>query len=318
MLLLLLKTQAEFPLLIGTNFGGFTVGIASDSEGGTGHSTAILTEVKMRSVWDLLHEVFTVQTIMTPWEEVATRPDGASRKEVHAFAEREGYDLIPIVREGNVISLYRWKESAEEQLTDKWLVPDGTPIPELLEHFESKGATGLIVSNLKGNAVGIVTPADLNKMPARVFFFNALAELEVALAEGIRQHYNGKHEQLINFVTDAERKKKLAETLETMDQEDVKIDLVQFLMLSELVRTVRETASLRTKLGFSSKTQVDNQLNGLVYFRNDVAHSVRLMLKNRDEVGTLGRHVKQTRHALDQITAVLKADPSLPDLRPTD
>lgn len=271
----------------------------------------------MRSAWNLLHKVFTVQTIMTPWEEVATRPEGASRKEVHAFAEREGYDLIPIVREGSVISLYRWRESAEEQLTDEWLVPDDTPIPELLERFERKGAIGFIVSNRKRNAVGIVTPADLNKMPARVFF-NALAELEVALAEGIRQHYHGKHEELIDFVTDAERKKKLTETLETMDQEDVKIDLVQFLMLSELFRIVRNTDSLRTKLGFSSKKQVDNQLNGLVYFRNDVAHSVRLMLKNRDEVGTLARHVKQARNVLEQITAMLKAGHSSRDLRSTD
>jgi hypothetical protein len=55
------------------------------------------------------------------------------------------------------------------------------------------------------------------------------------------------------------------------------IGYIDILSLADIVNIVAKDETLRERLGYQSRKQVEKDLNGLVHLRNDVAHPVRKM-----------------------------------------
>ena len=56
--------------------------------------------------------------------------------------------------------------------------------------------------------VGLVTPADINKLPARVYVYNLIGELELGLANRVRRHFANGSDKLLQALS-ADRRQKL-------------------------------------------------------------------------------------------------------------
>jgi len=82
-------------------------------------------------------------------------------------AEKENYDLLPVIQGERVTGVLRVKAETDtpEPLTNEWLVSCDTEIPNLIELFTTSEKPGFFVLQ-RQDVIGLVTPADLNKVQA--------------------------------------------------------------------------------------------------------------------------------------------------------
>lgn len=230
-------------------------------------------DISLRVVMD---QVFTVEKLMTPRSALYTMEQ--VRQSMAKLAdEANRYDIIPVVEGERMVAIWRRETNSTEPLTDRWLISRDTPIPDLLELFVKSSRPGFLVLQ-RQDIVGLVTPADLNKLPARVYFYNLVGELELALARGIRQQFGRDAIAILNSLSD-ERRNELINTEEDLQSGNVDIDPVQLLNLSDLINIVVKQEDLRTRLSFDSRKQAEKVLNSLVKLRNNTMHLVRPLLK---------------------------------------
>ena len=225
--------------------------------------------------WELLRRVFTVDTIMTPRQELLTWERGTDVLAVRVAASQRGFDLIPATEGAYVVGILCGDPLESKPLTHRWLVSRDTEIPGLLTLFVESEQPGLLVLH-RQDVIGLVTPADLNKLPARVYFYNLIGELELALAACVRRHFRDDGAVLSKL--SEKRRKELEEQHRIQTEGNVDIDIVQQLYLSDLINIVEKADGLRSQLGFSSRREAHNPLGGLNDLRDQTMHPVRLLL----------------------------------------
>lgn len=237
-------------------------------------------EESVSAVLQLLGEVFTAETIMTARDQIFSWPLGQDISAMKKQRDIERFDLVPASYEGEIVGLYFEEKEEPQSLTREWLVSKGTPISELLGLFANSKKPGYLVIHGQ-SVVGIVTPADLNKLPARIYIYNLIGELELGLANLIRHQIDNQQDMLSPLSYD--RQTNLQEEIDELISGNVDVDPVQLFYLSDLVNVVVNTDQLRMKLGFSSRKEAEKTLNGLVHMRNSIMHLVRPLLKRIPE-----------------------------------
>jgi hypothetical protein len=231
--------------------------------------------------WDLLEQVFTAETLMTARDELRTWERGTDLSPIHEEARKQHYDLIPVTENGRIVAVLRTGATEAEPLRDQWLVSRDTGIPDLLTIFAKSRRPAFLVFH-RQDVVGLVTPADFNKLPARIYVYNLVGELELALASCIRNHFGEDSERILQRLSKG-RRHDLEEDHGELIHGNVDIDVVQLLDLSDLVNIVIKRKELREELGFPSGNQAKNALNSLVDLRNRTMHLVRPLLERIPE-----------------------------------
>jgi hypothetical protein len=253
--------------------------------------------------WGLLRQVFTVETLMTPRQDLLTCEEGAARSSVCDEARRRRYDLVPFTREGRIAGVLRVDGGEPETLTDRWLVSRDTPIPDLLSLFLESGRPGFLVF-WRQDVVGLVTPADLNKLPARVYLYNLIGEVERALALRIRHHFAGDAGKLFGVLS-AKRGQELEAHLALLAEGNVDVDPMQLLRLSDLINIAAKHEALRLELGFPSRRALETALGGLNDLRNRTMHPVRPLLQRiPEDLERLQRYGQQAGEVLRRLEAI--------------
>lgn len=125
----------------------------------------------------------------------------------------------------------------------------------------------------------IITLADLNKRGARESMYSVFAELAQLLGEKIKEYYSDSTD-LLDYAkpstTGLWYKEKMRER---------ELHISEFMTLSELQKALKGTEEdYLESCGFSSKSQVDKQLGGLVDLRNRVMHANRTLIHNRQDL----------------------------------
>lgn len=255
----------------------------------------------MLPIWKQLERVFNVETIMTPrhnngwlvWQE------DKSPQDQWDVAEQSGVDMLPVLDRDKIIGVReRVNKDQIIPFADDWLISRQISIRELVEMFAISKRAWLFVSDTK-DVIGIVTPADLNKLPARTYFYSLLAELEMLIAQQVRNHFGQNHQAILTLLNNP---KELEDVEIKMRDSDMKIDIVHFLDLSDLVEIIKKEDAIRkdwNELG--SRKMVEKKLGGLVALRHDVMHPVRFILDDYKGVGTLNERVKRTIELLKDI-----------------
>ena len=231
--------------------------------------------------WDLLRQVFTVETIMTPRQDLLTVERGTDLASVRAEASRRRFDLLPITQDGRIFEVLLVEDGERESLTDRWLVSRDTAIPDLLQIFLESGRPGFLVFQ-RQDVVGLVTPADLNKLPVRVYLYFLIGEVELALTLQIRSHFAAVPEQALQMLS-AKRRRELEEQIAGLTEQNIGVDPVQLLRLSDVINIAAKHEPLRSQLGFSSRRAVEKALGGLNDLRNRTMHPVRPLLSQVPE-----------------------------------
>jgi len=229
----------------------------------------------------LLNELFTVETIMTPTATLFTWPVEAGGNTLWTRPETAGYDLIPATRAGEISGLWRKGVETPAPLSHEWFISHNTAVPHVLRLFATKDSPGFLA--LYGQTiVGLVTPADLNKLPVRAYLYNLIGGLEVGLGRLLRDHFHGDIEGLLALLSPSSRGTVEAELAETKSG-NVDVDPVEFLYISDLIDVVSKEATLRQMLGYPSRSQIEDDLGGIVSLRNRIMHPVRPFLENVPE-----------------------------------
>lgn len=250
--------------------------------------------------WELLEQVFTVETLMTPREDLLTWERGPDPSALRAEAKRERFELVPVTEGGRIVGVLHSETTEEESLTDKWLVSRDTGIPDLLSLFVESERPGFLVFH-RQEVVGLVTPADLNKLPARVYFYNLIGEVELALAGWIRDHFTGDSDELLLTLSEG-RRKEIKERESSLAEGNANVDPIQLLDLSDLVNIVAKREELRAGLRFYSRRQTERALNDIVDLRNRTMHPVRPLLERiPDDLVRLHERVEQACDALHRL-----------------
>lgn len=248
----------------------------------------------MPSEWDLLQQVFTAQTIMTPWSNVATIADQELKDDSPAIrmAEERHYSYLPVIAGDRVTGIFEFRGRRVHRLEPNWLISRDTPIPELIELFvRSSNRAYLVIFGQ--DMVGLVTLADINKMPTRIYLFNLVAELETALAAAISGYVDGEDEKVLTVLEKSEIVREYGAMTPSMRSQDLDISILQQLNLSDLVNFLRKTPALYQAIGFKSAGDVERRLNGLVHLRNRVAHPVRPLVISSDELARVSSRIQE-------------------------
>lgn len=250
--------------------------------------------------WGLLRQVFTVETIMTPRRDLLTGEQGTDLASVWAEARRRRFDLLPITRNGRIVEVLLVEDGEREPLTDRWLVSRDTAIPDLLQILLESGRPGFFVFQ-RQEVVGLFTPADLNKLPVRVYLYFLIGEVELALTLQIRSHFAAKPEEALQMLS-AKRRGELEEQIAGLTEQNIGVDPVQLLRLSDVINIAAKHGPLRSRLGFSSRRAVENALGGLNDLRNRTMHPVRpLLTRIPEDLERLRRYGQQAGEILRRL-----------------
>lgn len=233
--------------------------------------------------WELLHQVFTAETLMASPIETWEIGGGRELNSVRDEFKEKHYDLIPVSENNRIVGVLRtYTDNVEpEILTTDWLVSRDTPISHLLAIFTDSSHPGLFVIHGQ-DLVGLVTPADLNKLPARVYFYNLIGELELALLGWVQNYFAQDAMKIISALSE-KRQKEIIELQAQLAQGDVDVTATELLYLSDLVNICVKQAKFRDELGFSSRNGAEETLNSLVHLRNSTMHLVRPLLERISE-----------------------------------
>jgi CBS domain-containing protein len=215
----------------------------------------------------------TARTILEP---IQSCPKQAPVTEVRDLLRERGFDIAGVMEKekGPVIGFVVTEELTGETiqghmkpLQAEHLISDATPTSDLLRALRVRQRTFVLVGS---EVKGIVTVADLNKPPIRVYLFGLVSLLEMHLRFWIRGSY----------AADSWKEKLSAPRLEAAEKlhaererRNEQIDLLDCLQFCDNRDLLLSNEKLRKKLEIESKSKGEELLNDIERLRNRLAHS---------------------------------------------
>lgn len=203
-------------------------------------------------------------------------PADAPALEMKRILEKRGFDVAGVQQkpDGPVIGYVEREQlqgvNASEHLlhlNSEQLVSDSTSISEVLAALQSKERVFVVVG---AGVKGIITRADLNKPPVRIYLFGLISLLEMHLRYWVRAVYGDESWETKLKANRLETAKNLQEARRTRNDH---ISLLACLQFSDLRQLVLDAEEIRTKLNLGSKTKGKALLENAEELRNRLAHS---------------------------------------------
>jgi hypothetical protein len=146
------------------------------------------------------------------------------------------------------------------------VISDSTPLASLLSILQSKD---FLFVNHGARVVGIITKADLNKPPVRVYVFGMLSLFEMHLNSWIRHYYP---ENIWQAEIKNERLNKALEIYELRRRNNQDLTLLDCLQLADKRDLLAKSQVFRERFKFTKK-YFESFVKDVEKIRNEVAHS---------------------------------------------
>jgi hypothetical protein len=190
-----------------------------------------------------------------------------------AMAERNY--IVAGVRDGGMVSGYIVGEEVGQGacgdqarvFEEAIVVSDSTPLIELIRALH--GSTWVFVTVL-GQVGGIVTRADLQDPPVRMWLFGLVTTFEMHFQRLIELHFSD--EGWMQYLSPA-RVGKAQEMAEERKRRNYSPTLLDCLQFSDKGQIIARCEELREKAGFASRRRADEVVKRLEALRNNLAHS---------------------------------------------
>lgn len=203
-------------------------------------------------------------------------PENAPATEMRGLLGARGFDAAGVMKvaDGPVIGFVVAKELSKGFVRDhnnpinaEHLISDATPIADLLRVLRSKERAFVLVGP---DVKGIVTLADLNKPPIRVYLFGLVSLLDMHLQFWVRHAYaDGSWKEHLS-----EKRLEHANEIQVERQKrNEQIDLLDCLQFCDLRDLVLRNEGLRNRLNFKSKKAGEKFLKEAEKLRDKLAHS---------------------------------------------
>jgi hypothetical protein len=254
-----------------------------------------------------VQDTLTVDAIMTGRKELVTLASSDDSSNVQEAVRELQINQVPIVERGAVVGILVVEDHEDRTLPDteefepispKWLVSADTSIRKLIDILDERQHPARFIFR-ENRVVGLVTYADLNKAIARTALYLLLSRLEIKLARVLRSHDKSAQDYIQHLKE--KRQKELANLQDDMIEGDVAQDLIENLNLPDLFRVIRHEPDLLDELGFPEEDHFNGVKGGIRKLRNDVAHSVSLIIDDvEDGVRELNRRCRNVEDLLDR------------------
>jgi hypothetical protein len=236
-------------------------------------------------------ESFTARDIAEPLASFdASVPAGTVRE----FMKARGFDVVGIRREGQVVG-YVERGSLDDGvcgqnqrlLSTAPVLEDAAPLLALLT--ELKHSPFLFITML-GTVGGIVTPADFQKPPVRMWLFGIVTMIEMRCSELIERHCpeDGWKQHLSEA-----RLQKAQELLEERSRRNQALRLFDCLQFADKGRIVASNESIRKHTVFPSRRQAEEAIKKVEQLRNNLAHAQDILATDWDTIVGLGDFITQ-------------------------
>ena len=228
---------------------------------------------------------YTALEITTPIDNLYFWPDDIiQQNQILQQAKEADITYLP-VKQGDQITglIQRDGLTAGESipLTADWLIAADTPILHLIELFAHKPDRVFLVLQ-SSQIVGLVAPADLNKVPARASIYLLTAQFEANLAQLVRDTLQ-ENEKILEDLLSPKNIKKIRDEHTNAKASDLGLSLYYYLYLADLMTIAASHKELRKRLGFRSRSHADKELD-FADIRNKVSHLTGLLLTSRADL----------------------------------
>lgn len=227
-----------------------------------------------------------------------------------AWLNDNGYDAAPVYRDGEPVGFIHKDDITTEDDVDTL---DASLTPLTIDHIISGDATFTTVLSAlieqpvyflggHNHVSGILTRADLNTAPARIYLFDRITYLE----EHLRELILNKKLDWKNTPVTAGELNDIETRYEDAQAANVALDELHYAQFSTLETIVTSVEACWQTCGFSTKGAADTRLHEITELRNDVAHA-NLLVENTDsnEFLSSGRTTENLHDTLETINQIL-------------
>jgi len=235
---------------------------------------------------------YTVDAITTPTNQLLTWDSSEStRTPVAARAHAGQFSTIPVTSDGRIVGTIQSDAlsagGGPEPLAADSIIASDTPILKLLSLFAANAEKVYLVLK-ETEFIGMVAPADLNKIPARASVYLLTARFEEALMRLISSTSDDNEDAYIAYLSD-DRRQKLEDSRSRDRANDIHLDPINYLYLNDLTAIVAKEPKFCDVLGLPtedidcSHTQRKDRLS-VSTVRNAVSHLTKPLIHERGDL----------------------------------
>lgn len=228
---------------------------------------------KLSEVRSLFENRITVRAILEP---LKCCPASAASSEMKDLLDRRDFDIAGVkeTENGPVMGYVECSSLKSGEVRDHLLtfehgtlISESTPLADLFEVFRDREQIFVLTST---EVSGIVTQADLNKPPARIYLFGLISLLEMHMSFWIRKEYGSEGWQ---DNLSEERLNQAQELYENRKSRNLEIDLFDCVQFADKKDLLLRRKSLRQTLNIESRDKGGRLLRRTEDLRNSLAHS---------------------------------------------
>jgi hypothetical protein len=236
-------------------------------------------------------ESFTVKDVAEP---LASFDASAPAREVRAFMERQAVEVVGIRREGRVTGFVeraaldeRTCGQCQRPLEEAASLDDNAPLLSVLTRLDN--APFLFVTAF-GTVAGVVTRADMQKPPVRMWLFGIVTLIEMRFGELIERHCPG--ESWRQYLSES-RLQKAQILLEERRRRNQALGLSDCLQFADKAQIIARNEEVRKLTVFPSRRQAEEAAKRLEQLRNNLAHSQDILASDWGTIVQLCAFVNQ-------------------------
>jgi hypothetical protein len=227
-------------------------------------------------------EAFTARDVAEP---LASFDAGTPCGDVRDFMTGSQFDVVGVRVEGQVVG-YVERGSLDHgacgqyqrPLDEATVLNDTAPLLTVL--MELNRAPFLFVRAF-GRVAGIITPADLQKPPVRMWLFGIVTLIEMRCAELIERHCPGNTWK--EYLSEA-RLLKAEALLAERSRRNQALQLFDCLQFSDRGQVVARHEGIRNHTIFRSRRQAEETIKKLEQLRNNLAHAQDILTSDWDTI----------------------------------
>ncbi|MFC3959505.1 CBS domain-containing protein [Halovivax cerinus] len=234
--------------------------------------------------------------------------------DVATWLEENGYDAAPVYADDGPIGFVHKDDITTDDESDTL---DGSLTPLTIDYMIS-GDTSFadVLSALiekpiyflggHNHVTGILTRADLNTAPARIYLFDRITYLEEHLRERIRERILDTKPDWKTTPVTADELDDIEDRYEDAQAANVALDELHYAQFSTLETIATNVEACWQACGFTTKGGAASRLHEVTDLRNDVAHAT-LLVENTDsnEFLSSGRTTEDLHNTLETVHDVL-------------
>ena len=194
--------------------------------------------------------------------------------DVREYLEERNFDTAGVMRGGITAGYVLREDLADGSLGDHMhpfpddsCISDTEPLLKLLGVLARSDRAFVVV---KDTVWGIVTPADINKAPVRMWLFGLVSLIEVQMLRAIREEIE---EADLESLLSQKRLDSTKRMHENRVKRNAEIDLLDCLQFGDKVMILKKLDGMATKVGFESKTKMNGVCSSLRKLRDELAHA---------------------------------------------